>query len=420
MKVLVLLNALGLGGTEKAAFRWAKGLRQMGHKVHFISLIDGPRSEEIRKAQIPLDTASDTNDIQEIIKSFAPDVIQAHAPGHPHPGDILGTALKSLPKIPVVQTNIFGHLDNPQEDRWTDFRLFISWTSCVQAARRAFRGLDEKFFKRSSVAVYPLDPRESAPLGDVQTFRKNIGVAEDEILFGRISRPDPVKWTPLAVDAFRLALAKNSKIKLLLREPPPEVAKELKSSAQKNSVIILPATSSDSELLVTMSALDGVLHTSRLGESFGYGIAEPMNLGKPVITHSVPSLDQAQLELVQHGESGLIANLPETMSEAMLQLAAEPALRRKMGECSRTHIRELANAEVSISRLESILKSAIEQRDNPFVAEDLLVAQRAASNLDRHQFGHTAAERRALRLLYYQSRFYQFRQMLKLRLLGRK
>lgn len=85
MKVLVLLNALGLGGTEKAAFRWAKGLRQMGHKVHFISLIDGPRSEEIRKAQIPLDTASDTNDIQEIIKSFAPDVIQAHAPGHPHP-----------------------------------------------------------------------------------------------------------------------------------------------------------------------------------------------------------------------------------------------------------------------------------------------------------------------------------------------
>ena len=420
MKIAVFINSLTLGGTEKAACRWMRGLKERGNELRAISLQDGPRRAELDAIQLRTQIVSGEAELSELITKIKPDVIHTHAPGHPHAGDLLGKVLKCLPKIPVVQTNIFGQLENPKEDEWTNYRLFISWTSCVQAARRAFRPLDEQFFKRSSVAVYPLDPRESAPLGDVQTFRKNIDVAEDEILFGRISRPDPVKWTQLAVDAFRLALAKNSKIKLLLREPPPEVAKELKSSAQKNSVIILPATSSDSELLVTMSALDVVLHTSRLGESFGYGIAEPMNLGKPVITHSVPSLDQAQLELVRHGESGLIANLPETMSEAMLQLAAEPALRRKMGECSRTHIRELANAEVSISRLESILKSAIEQRDNPFVAEDLLLARRAASNLDRHQFGHTAAERRALRILYYRSRFYQFRQMLKLRLLGRR
>jgi len=49
----------------------------------------------------------------------------------------LGQALKLLPKrIPVVQTNVFGRLNNPAEDAWTDFRLFISWMSCVQAARR--------------------------------------------------------------------------------------------------------------------------------------------------------------------------------------------------------------------------------------------------------------------------------------------
>jgi hypothetical protein len=105
------------------------------------------------------------------IKRGGAEVIHAHAPGHRHEGDVLGEGLKRLPRIPVVQTNVFGHLTNPAENAWTDFRLFISWTSCVQAARRVFRPLDENFFRRASVAVYPVDPVEPPAAADVQTFR---------------------------------------------------------------------------------------------------------------------------------------------------------------------------------------------------------------------------------------------------------
>jgi hypothetical protein len=48
-----------------------------------------------------------------------------------------------------------------------------------------------------------------------------------------------------------------------------------------------------------------------------------MALGRPVITHSVPWHDQAQLELVQHGECGIVANSVRTMKNAILQLAAD-------------------------------------------------------------------------------------------------
>src|SRR5439155_7492365 len=163
------------------------------------------------------------------------------------------------------------------------------------------------------------------------------------ILFGRLSRPEPNKWTPLALDAFQQASTKNRKIKLLLREPPPEVANTLRASANADRFIILPATADAEELRLTFSSLDAVLHTSSIGESFGYGIAEPMNLGKPVITHSVPWGDQAQMELARPGECGLVASTPAAMANAILCLANNAPLRKRMGEQARQHIRTIAD-----------------------------------------------------------------------------
>jgi len=38
MKLVVLINSLGLGGTEKAAGRWARGLQARGHAVTVLTL----------------------------------------------------------------------------------------------------------------------------------------------------------------------------------------------------------------------------------------------------------------------------------------------------------------------------------------------------------------------------------------------
>jgi glycosyltransferase involved in cell wall biosynthesis len=417
MKLVVFLNSLDVGGTEKAACRWARGLQERGHQVAVLALADGPRRAELKQQQIPVQIVEPiANSIASELKKFSPDVIHAHAPGYPHAGDVLGEALKLLPqKISVVQTNVFGRLENPREDAWTDFRLFISWTSCVQAARRSFRKLDADFFRRTSVAVYPLDPVEPLPVAEITAFRRRLGIAEGEVLFGRFSRPEPNKWTDLALDAFRLALRRNRKIKLLLREPPPSVAAELRASPDTDRFAILPVTSDANDLRLTMAALDVVLHTSSIGESFGYGIAEPMNLGKPVITHSVPWGDQAQIELVRHGECGFVASTPTTMAGAILKLASgwgetpSSHLRERMGAAAQHHIRALANPEISLTRLEEIFRAAVEKRDNPFAAEDLQRAKATANYLDTHQFGHSLLEQAALRPFYYRVRFHEFR-----------
>jgi glycosyltransferase involved in cell wall biosynthesis len=417
--ILIFLNSLTLGGTEKAACLWAgqlarrfrkKAAQTPGcHAISVVALADGPRRADLEKAHVPLHAfgPGDPPTIATVADALSSaDVIHAHAPGFPHPGDILGPALRHLGrKIPVVQTNIFGQLQNPAENAWTDFRLFISWTSCVQAARRAGRKLDREFFRHQSVAVYPLEDTVSgqAELATCQAeaalLRQRLGLRPGDILFGRFSRPEPNKWTPLVLDAFLAAHRENPRIRLLLREPPPQVAHHIQTAGLSPHVLVLPATSEAHSLAVSQMACDAVLHTSSIGESFGYGVAELMAMGKPVITNSVPWHDQAQIELVRHGECGLVASTAKSMKMAVLQLAADDALRTSFGAAGRRHILSLADPARSTDRLETALHCSLTDEPNPFAEQDLEMARKAAEYLDKHQWGNSSGEAAWLHLM---------------------
>lgn len=418
MNIVTFVNELGIGGTEKAACRWARGLVDLGHEVHVLSLENGSRRAELEASNIDVHVAGDEALLLHQLRELRPEVIHVHAPGHPHRGDILGDVLASLPKIPVVQTNVFGHLENPKEEAWTDFRLFISWTSCVQAARRSFKSLNEDFFKRASVAIYPVDADDGPPEAEVETFRRSLGIESTQILFGRLSRPEPNKWNNLPIRAFRKAAARDPRVKLLLREPPPDVARELQHARDRDRFVILPTTSDPTEFALTIASLDVILHTSSTGESFGYGIAEPMNYGKPVITNSTPWLDQAQIELVRHDECGFIASTSTTIAQAMQRLARDADLRCKLGRNARSHIRALANPKNSLNRLESMMRAATSNADNPYASEDLKQGLLCADYLDAHQFGNSLREQIALRPRFYWTRFHQWRGQQRLRCVG--
>ncbi len=410
MKIAMFLNGLTLGGAEKAAIRWARGLRERGHAIHFIALADGPRRAELENECFSLSLPrADKRDVADALAVFSPDAIHAHAPGQPHSGDILGASLKLLGAIPVVQTNVFGRLDNPGEDSWVSRRLFVSWTSCVQAARRAFRPMDASFFRTMSVAVNPLDADDGPAEQECLNFRRSLGIEDGDVLFGRLSRPEPNKWTELPLQAFRIALKKNRRIKLLLREPPPEVAAQLKGCSDRDAFVVLPMTADVEQLRLTIGSLDAVLHASLIGESFGYGIAEPMNFAKPVIANSTPWGDQAQVELVLPDECGYLASVPRTMAAAILRLASDRTRRRVFGERAQEHIRTVASPEVSILRLERTLQEAAAGADNAEAEEDMRHAREVARHLDACQFGNDWREQAALRPRYYRTRFSQWR-----------
>ena len=122
---------------------------------------------------------------------------------------------------------------------------------------------------------------------------------------------------------------------------------------------------------MTEAGLDIVLHYSRAGESFSYGIAEPMNLGKPAIVNLAPWENMGPLEAVRHRECGFAVAGVNSMTRAIVALASDEKMRRQMGERARSHIRQLTDPDVSTDRLDSALRAVVEGRDNPLAEEDV-------------------------------------------------
>lgn len=407
MKVAVFIGHLGLGGSEKAAVVWAKRLAKMSgvEGVKIASLEDGPRRKEFEESGLDVRTGG----ARVLQDTFAwADVVHSHFLNVPATAAFLTNSIKLTGrKIPIVETNVFGRFSIlPSAQAEVSHRLFVSWVSCVQAARRSGLPLDAAFFRRQSVAVYPVEawsePKLRSFQQEAQDWRNAVGLNPSHVLFGRFSRPEPNKWEPMILKAFLCASRRNPLIRLLLREPPPAIASELirrnlaagvgETDPQK-PVLLWPVTSDPRQLAVSQSACDVILHTSSIGESFGYGIAEPMALGKPVITHSVPWHDQAQLELVQTEKTGLVASVTPSLANSILQLAGNPVWRETLGQAAQKHILKLADPGISVQRLVVALRCALENSDNPDQAMDSEKALKTARDLDRSQWGAVLRER---------------------------
>jgi glycosyltransferase involved in cell wall biosynthesis len=87
-----------------------------------------------------------------------------------------------------------------------------------------------------------------------------------------------------------------------------------------------------------------------------YKLIQVMAAGKPVIASPVG----ANRQVVQHGVNGFLADTPEEWSDALRKLAADPELRRRMGEAARRTVEESYAAEVVVPRLAAILGKAAE------------------------------------------------------------
>jgi hypothetical protein len=111
----------------------------------------------------------------------------------------------------------------------------------------------------------------------------------------------------------------------------------------------------DEGRLATMySACDVVINAAVIGESQGVAIAEAMALGIPVVTCSTPWVDNAQVEMVDHGVNGWVANHPRPFAEAIADLLLDEQRRRQFGNAGTAKIGELLDPVRLTRQLENL------------------------------------------------------------------
>jgi len=94
--------------------------------------------------------------------------------------------------------------------------------------------------------------------------------------------------------------------------------------------------------------MDIVAHAPRY-EGFGLVMIEAMAAGRPLVVNDAPG---GMRELVQHEVNGLVvaAGSAEQLAGAIDRLAADPDLRRRLGEAGRAICRERYSAEAMAAR----------------------------------------------------------------------
>ncbi|MBA3729094.1 MAG: glycosyltransferase family 4 protein, partial [Actinobacteria bacterium] len=207
--------------------------------------------------------------------------------------------------------------------------------------------------RRGSVRVihYGIDVDGWALSEDARSSaRKDLGVGATDIAVGVASRLIPFKGHDFLLDAFALARSEVDGLKLLVagdgplrgqlevrvkNEQPPGVARllghvdDVRSFMNTCDIVVFPS-------------LPG------FGEGFGLAALEAMAAGRPVVATAIDSLP----EIVVDGETGYLVapEIVEGLSDALVKLARDDGLRKRLGAQARERARTIFPMETMIER----------------------------------------------------------------------
>ncbi|WP_419780394.1 glycosyltransferase family 4 protein [Maridesulfovibrio sp.] len=345
IRVLQVAPSLGLGGTEKVMQSFAVNLDETQFNTAVYSSSDGPRGKILREHGVATFIGTD---LFSVLLKFRPDVVHIHRAGWTEPGSLRPFKLAEIPVL--VETNVFGHHDPSPEAGLIDRHLFVS-QFCA-----------ERFEIVNSIPA--IKPKYSVLYNPVDTdFFAAHCPADREIpqnSFGRISRADKGKWSDLALNFLPLIEKQVERGKLHpflynIIGGIPEAEQFVADNGLQKYVNFLPPVLTDAEIADFLNSIGFLVHANDTGESFGLVIAEAMAAGLPVITHPSKDLrDNAQLELVDHGETGIIANDAYEFAQAVIFLLTHPHKAREMGERGRAKAAKLFRAQDIAEKLGSI------------------------------------------------------------------
>jgi len=289
-------------------------------------------------------TIHPTNDLRayrELVKKieqFKPDVVHTHSAK----GGFLGRAAAWNCKVPAIVHTVHGAPFHRYQsaiarhafillERWAARRchhlisVADAMTDLMVSAQVAHR---EKFTTiYSGMDVEPFSKchqfREAA--------RKELGIAPDEILFGKIARLFHLKGHEYLIAAAEQVVRKNPKCRFVLVGDGilrVQFERDIANRGLQQHFVFTGLVPPE-RIPFYLSAMDALVHTS-LREGLARTLPQALIAGKPVISYDV---DGAR-EVVLANETGFL--LPATaineLAEAILTLAADGALRARLGQ----------------------------------------------------------------------------------------
>ncbi len=294
MKILYLIDTLGVGGAERVLVHLALGFQKRGHDVAVACLYkDGPMAAPLVAAAIPVVSLhkpegfhwSAARKLASFAREFGAAIVHTHNPQVHHYGVL---AAKMAGAKGVVNTL---HGVNNLADASHAAKLIYGatgpWTDCIAAVSQA----SLKYFqqvpflpKRKLRVIYngiPLEPFLEVPSAPER----------QEVVFGAVGRLVPIKDHKTAIRAFAEVAGENSACRLELAGDGP-LRQELESEAARLGLADRMVFRGDlRDIPNFLSGVDAFLMSS-LSEGLPMSLLEAMAAGRVVVSTAVGGIPE--------------------------------------------------------------------------------------------------------------------------------
>lgn len=352
MKVIHLISGGDTGGAKTHVHTLLQGLNQ--HiQADMVCFTDGPFVQEARELGIHTDVLSGSlptvlKALRGKIRQGGYDVIHCHGAR----GNLMGALLKRSTGLPIVTTVhsdpkidymgrplsalTFGTLNNWALRR-IPYHIGVSQPMVELLIERGYtpqnvyeirNGLD---FSNPTSKLSRTDYLASLELD----------WPEDAVIVGIAARLNPVKDISTLLRGFALAHAEQPRLRLIIAGDGEEgpMLRQLSQELGVADAVCFAGWVSDTDSFY--HAIDINTLTS-LSEGFPYSLPEGARFALPTVATEVGGVPS----LIRHNVTGLLFQPKDykTLGRYLAQLAAEPALRRRLGD----KLLETGRAEYSI------------------------------------------------------------------------
>jgi glycosyltransferase involved in cell wall biosynthesis len=251
----------------------------------------------------------------------------------------------------LLNQNAFSHVDAGPVAGLLDLCMFYSKDAMRQHWKSAGRPDVDRYLEKHRVlhCAVTKAPTVDALARARLEMRGGLGIPEGAFVIGDTCRPDARKLDPLVLLSLGRIIADIPNCWFIARRYP-ELAERFVRGKAALRFRNLPVSQDEGDMFRTYAAMDVFVHGSTMGESFGMSIAEAMRCGLPVVANETPmeNCDNAQGELVLHGETGYLVNDPLSLVHALRTFAASPSLVTQMGTAAQNRFLEAPYSPAAI------------------------------------------------------------------------
>lgn len=351
MRIVFVLHSHGLGGAERHALSLMQGLCAVGHEVLFAGPSDSWLAERasdagIGTAHLPMLGFYDIRSmfrLARIARRFKADLLH----GHLTRGAYYAGIAARLGGIPNVAT---AHATNAGKHFGLAERIIA-----VSSAVREF--LCTCGYSREKIDLVPhgleVPSREDLTR---RAWRQSLGIVDDEIVFGMVSRFVTDKGHDIALHA--LAKIPDIRARLLLvgdhATPWGQIMQQLAQDLGIADRTLFIGQQDD--VFPFMEAMDVFLAPSRR-EALGLALIEAAGMGLPLLGSAIGGIP----EIIDHEHNGMLlpAEDPDAWAFAMRRLAHSPRLRRCFGDNARASFLQRFSSQRMLAATEQVYLKAL-------------------------------------------------------------